>query len=321
MRAPVGPTNVADVECCIGRGLAAIRPRTKYADRDFILSALQLYESDLVKLGSGSTFQAIDRDDLEMLEIPLPPLAEQKRIAGILKEQMAAVDAARRSADAQLQAAENLPGAYLRAVFNNDESKSWPRKRLGEIAKTSSGSTPSRGRSDYFGGKIPWVKTGELRDGFIQDTEECVTEKALKECSLPLLPVQTLLIAMYGQGQTRGRTGLLKLPATTNQACFAILPNPAVFDTAYLQWWFRHSYSRLRQETESRGGNQPNLNGIFLREQEVQLPPLADQRRIASELSSQMSSAERLRQTLAEQLDAINQLPAALLRRAFNGEL
>lgn len=319
--ATTGRRNLADRRYCIGRGLAAIRGKLDQADTEFLSFALDLATEQILREASGSTFPNIPGEKLEQIKIPLPPLAEQKRIAGILKEQMAAVERACASAEAQLQSAEHLPTAYLRAVFDNGESKSWPKKRLGDIAKTSSGSTPSRGRSDYFGGTIPWVKTGELRDGFILDTEEKVTEKALKECSLPLLPAQTVLVAMYGQGQTRGRTGLLTQPMTTNQACFAVLPNPKVFDSAFLQWWFRHSYARLRQETENRGGNQPNLNGIFLREQEVQLPPLTDQRRIAAQLSSQMASAERLRQMLSDQLDAINKLPAALLREAFSGRI
>jgi len=119
VRAPVGPTNVADVECCIGRGLAAIRPNDQ-ADRDFILLALKFRETALVKLGSGSTFEAIRRDDLINLEIPLPPLTEQRRIAARLNEQMAAVAQARRSAQEQLAEINRLPSALLRAAFYGD---------------------------------------------------------------------------------------------------------------------------------------------------------------------------------------------------------
>jgi type I restriction enzyme S subunit len=315
-----GTSAILRIPCACSQSVAALLPSNE-AIPEIIHFALVYFYEEVRFLTGDNERTGLNLKIVGNIEIPLPPLAEQKRIAGILKEQMAAVERARASAEAQLQAAENLPAAYLRVVFDNGEFKSWPKKRLGDIAKTSSGSTPSRGRSDYFGGTIPWVKTGELRDGFILDTEEKVTGKALKECSLPLLPAQTLLVAMYGQGQTRGRTGLLTQPMTTNQACFAVLPNPTVFDSAFLQWWFRHSYARLRQETESRGGNQPNLNGIFLREQEVQLPPLADQRRIAAQLSSQMASAERLRQVLTDQLAAINKLPAALLREAFSGRV
>ena len=116
VRAPVGPTNVADQKCCIGRGLAAIRPGNS-ADRDFVLLALRLYEPKIAQLGSGSTFAAIKRDDLENFEIPLPSLSEQKRIVAILNEQMAAVEKARAAAESQLKTAKMLPAALLRKAF------------------------------------------------------------------------------------------------------------------------------------------------------------------------------------------------------------
>lgn len=119
VRAPVGPTNIADRECCIGRGLAAIRPGDQ-ADRDFILAALRLFETTLVKLGSGSTFSAINRKDLENLIIPLPPIDEQKRITVFLNEQMAAVERARVATEAQLNSINKLPAVLLRRAFRGD---------------------------------------------------------------------------------------------------------------------------------------------------------------------------------------------------------
>jgi restriction endonuclease S subunit len=138
VRAPVGPTNVADVECCIGRGLAAIRTGSN-ADRDFVLAALRLYEPELVKIGSGSTFTAINRDVLVTLEIPLPPLPEQRRIAAILAEQLAAVERARAAAAERLIAAQALPAAYLRAVFESEEARGWTRIKLGDAAQLKNG--------------------------------------------------------------------------------------------------------------------------------------------------------------------------------------
>ncbi len=133
VRAPVGPTNVADVECCIGRGLAAIRPGNQ-VDRDFILASLRFYEGALVELGSGSTFEAIKRDDLELLKIPFPPPSEQRRIAAILNEQMAVVERARAAAEVQLKAAKALPVAYLREMFNRPAVRLWPEKQLRDIS-------------------------------------------------------------------------------------------------------------------------------------------------------------------------------------------
>jgi type I restriction enzyme S subunit len=168
------------------------------------------------------------------------------------------------------------------------------------------------------------VKTGELKDGLIgatSPTEETVTEAALRDCSLPRLPPETLLIAMYGQGQTRGRTGLLACEATTNQACFAILPKPGAFEPRMLQFWFRANYDQLRALTESRGGNQPNLNGVLLRQLEIALPPLTEQPRIASELADSLAAAELLVAKCLEELAAVESLPVALLREAFGSDV
>lgn len=263
---------------------------------------------------------AVQREKLLSLSVPLPPIKEQKRISAMLNEQMENGDFVRSQVASQLKFAESITTSILSTEFESAESNARARRTIGEIAKTASGATPPRGNSAYFsGGTIPWVKTGELKDSSIASSEEYVTDLALKDCSLPLLPVGTLLIAMYGQGQTRGRTGLLAIPATTNQACFAILPNPGEFESRYLQYWFRHSYQRLRRETEGRGGNQPNLNGILLRSLEVPLPPLKDQNAIAARLDQKFSVVNIITEDSNLVKSAIDSFPAALLRQAFSG--
>lgn len=137
VRAPVGPTNVANVKCCIGRGLTAIRCGGDL-DRDFILSALRHFDSKLIEKGAGSTFEAISRDDLEQLSIPLPALAEQRRIAGVLREQMAAVEKARAAARARLEAVKTLPASLLCQVFPEPGQPlpdGWRWVKLGDKAK------------------------------------------------------------------------------------------------------------------------------------------------------------------------------------------
>jgi len=198
-----------------------------------------------------------------------------------------------------------------------EQLSSWPREQIENLAETASGTTPSRGNREYYQGRIPWVKTGELKDGIITETEEHVSESAMNDTSLKLLPVGTLLIAMYGQGQTRGRTGLLAVPATINQACFAILPNPQ-FEPRFIQFWFQYSYQRLRNETEGRGGNQPNLNGLILNRLRVPLPSVAQQESISSSLDSEIAVAKALADAIRTKLAELGKLPAALLRAAFN---
>ena len=293
--------------------------------QEFLCRYLHNISEHLIDNCRGATIQGLTREFVSNLEIPLPPLAKQQRIADVLKEQMGEVEKARVAVQERLEAVKALPAAFLRQVFPQPGQplpNGWRWVKLGEIARTTSGSTPTRSQSIYYKeGDIPWVKTGELYDGYIEQSDESITRQALDECSLPLLPPGTLLIAMYGQGQTRGRTGILRIHATTNQACFAILPNEKEFFSPYLQAWFRHNYNRIRSETERRGGNQPNLNGQILKEMSILLPPLAEQKRYVALLLLQLEAVEKARTAAEAELNTINDLPAALLRRAFSGEL
>jgi type I restriction enzyme, S subunit len=119
VRAPVGPTNVANVRCCIGRGLAAIRC-TQQVDQEFLLLALRMFESKLAQRGSGSTFEAISRNDLVNFKIPIPHIDEQKRIAGVLNEKLTMVERARVAAEAQLKIISDLPAVFLRRAFKGE---------------------------------------------------------------------------------------------------------------------------------------------------------------------------------------------------------
>ena len=278
-----------------------------------------LDEAEAAFTGSAGQ-QRVPESFLTSLKIPLPPLPDQRWIVAVLQKQIEMVADARRAVEAQLEAAHALPAAFLSQVLPQPGQTlptGWRWMKIADLAKTCSGTTPSRGNAEFYGGVIPWVKTSELKDNTIIDTEEHVTPEALEKTSLRLLPRRSLLVPMYGQGQTRGRTGLLACEATTNQACFAILPNPN-FEPPFIQFWFRHSYARLRQMTEGRGGNQPNLNGDVLRQEFVPLPPLPEQRRIAGMLQEQMEAVTDAQRALEARITAIENLPAAFLRQVFS---
>lgn len=185
--------------------------------------------------------------------------------------------------------------------------------RIADVAKTVSGTTPSRGRKEYWQpATIPWVKTGEIVFKPIKQTEEAVSQLALEECSLQLLPPGTVLVAMYGQGKTRGQSAILEVAATTNQACFAILPNEA-FSPEYLQYWLRYSYQSLRNSSEGRGGNQSNLNGKFLESMKVPWVESTEQARIISRLNVQLSEVEAARQAAQAQWQEVTKLADSII--------
>lgn len=269
--------------------------------------------SDLVK---GGLYPAVTDRQVLAQQIPWVSVDKQRRIATQLNVQLAAVEEARQAAQTQLQEAKRLIPAILRAAFDNLTDAEWT--PIGDVAKTTSGTTPSRGQKNLWEPPLhPWVKTGEVAFKTINQTEESVSAKALAECSLTLLPVGTVLVAMYGQGKTRGQSALLNVVATTNQACFAILPSEEL-DPEYLQFWLRHSYEALRSLSDSRGGNQSNLNGALMNAFELPLLPIEQQKSIASHIKQAIADANALQQTVEMQLQDIELLPSRLLAQVFD---
>ena len=151
----------------------------------------------------------------------------------------------------------------------------WCWATLGSIGKWQSGATPSRMRKDYYGGEIPWLKTGDLNDGFITDIPETITPLALSETSVKLNPAGSLLIAMYGA--TIGKVGILTIPATTNQACCACVSHNGVEQMYLFYFLLSHKKEFIRQ---GGGGAQPNISKEKIVETLIPIPPLNEQRKI-----------------------------------------
>lgn len=174
---------------------------------------------------------------------------------------------------------------------------------ISEFCKTGSGTTPSRQKHDrYYGGNIPWVKSGELRESIVRDTEEKITEDALTETSLKIAPKGAVLVAMYGANV--GRVGILGIEATTNQAICYVVPDKEKADSRYIF----HALQQKLPEFISRsvGGAQPNISQQIIKETKIPLPPLAEQKRIAAILDKAEELRSQRRQAL-EQLDVIAQ--------------
>lgn len=154
-------------------------------------------------------------------------------------------------------------------------------KSIGEIANTSSGGTPLRGNNDFYNGEIPWLKSGELNDGYIEKAEEFITEKGLSNSSAKLFPEGTLLLAMYGA--TAGKTGITKIKASTNQAVCALFPKEEV--KRDFLYWFLRQY-RYKFIEISKGGAQPNISQTVINQTQIPIPDISVQKRIISILFS-----------------------------------
>jgi type I restriction enzyme, S subunit len=162
----------------------------------------------------------------------------------------------------------------------------WKRLAIEETcSRITSGGTPLRSnRKFYDGGSIPWVKTGELKDWYIEDTDEKITEQAIKESSAKLLPRETVLMAMYGDGRTITSLGLLRNESACNQASCALITNPDVCSPLFLFYSLKAKRHALLQLAY--GGAQRNLNAKTIRQFKIDVPPIQVQERIASILSA-----------------------------------
>lgn len=172
-------------------------------------------------------------------------------------------------------------------------NNSFELKKIKDICTVSSGGTPSRERKEYYKGNIPWIKTGEVVNGIIYDTEEKITKEAIENSSAKIYPKDSLIIAMYGQGATRGRTAKLGIEASTNQAC-AVLFNidNSVILTDYLWLYLMGEYDRMREMAS--GNNQPNLNAQMLKDYNVIIPPFDIQTKIINTINSLKTQIKEL---------------------------
>jgi type I restriction enzyme S subunit len=277
---------------------------SRYLDHFFRSGLIQ---REIQSFSRGATNrQRIKEDVLLGFTLPLPDLDEQRRSAGIL-DRADALRAKRRQVLAHLDA---LPQSLFHAMFGGSKHKPQP---IGSFASVRTGSTPSRDDPRNYDGSIPWVKTAEVH-GTITETSEHVSEIGKDNGRLTLFPAGSVVVAMYGQGKTRGQSAILGIPATTNQACAVVPPNPR-FDPSFLHAQMTVSYDRLRGMAE--GGNQPNLNLARIKAFEVLLPPLPLQEEFARKVEA--INAQRATVLAAQQADDL--LFASLQSRAFRGEL
>jgi len=162
-------------------------------------------------------------------------------------------------------------------------TEDWKEKKVKQLSEVSSGGTPSRSNPNYWNGTIPWISTSLIDFKDITCADEYITEEGLKNSSAKLFPKGTILMAMYGQGKTRGKVALLKIEASTNQACAAFITNKLIYN-GFLFQSFSNNYDNIRNLSNE--GGQKNLSGGLLKNYKISFPSLAEQKKIASFLSS-----------------------------------
>lgn len=191
----------------------------------------------------------------------------------------------------------------------------WSICKVSNIAEVKLGSTPSRAESSYWSGDIPWVSSGEVAGTIIESTREKITLAGHKNSSTTMIPPGSVLIAMIGQGKTRGQSALLEIEACTNQNVAALIFNTDLIASRYVWLWAQAMYSLHR--AGGHGGAQPALNAKKVKAFSLPLPPTAEQLRIVAKVDQLMALCDQLKTRLAQTRQLNEQLTSTLVERAL----
>jgi type I restriction enzyme, S subunit len=293
----------------------------------------------LIDHTKGDNAPSVRNSDFEKMPIPIPNLQEQQRISKRIERLFNKVDEALLFIKDVKDSFEIRKTAILQKAIKGqlgtnvpDEEKptqdiqmdqqpykvpeNWVWVSAEHAAKWGSGGTPSRNKEEYYGGEIPWIKTGELNDGMVADSEETITEKGLQESSAKLFPKDSIAIAMYGA--TIGKLGILGMDAATNQACAV----GQAYDFLNVKYMFYYFLARRNDLIAlGKGGAQPNISQTIIKQFPIAIPPLKEQLRIVEKTDQLLSHLENENQFVLETEKELLTLKQTILNKAFRGEL
>ena len=197
----------------------------------------------------------------------------------------------------------------------------WTASTTDQLAFVDTGATPKKGRSDYYeGGEIPWVTSTAVNQQLIDTPQDFITRLAVKETNAKVFPAGTLIVALYGEGKTRGKVSKLGIDAATNQACAGLRVGflPAII-ADYVRLFYVYNYEAIR--LLSAGGVQPNLNLSIIRQTLVPLPPLEEVQQIIDTVDEAMERVSHVESLCETELKRSAALRQSILKDAFSGKL
>lgn len=313
-----------DYNYAFGGFMGQVTPKEKLDSKFlFYLMTSDNYKKFINELSDGANINNLKFSDLGQFEIPLPPLPEQQRIVSILDEAFAAIAKAKANAEQNLQNAKELFESYLQGVFEK-KGDGWISSTIGETCKLMTGGTPSTTKKEYYdGGNIKWLVSGDINQKEIFDCEGRITELGLENSNARYIPVNSVLIALNGQGKTRGTVAMLRTEATCNQSLVSIYPNDVnkvLPELIYANLDGR--YNEIRKLTGDSGNDRRGLNMPIIRNISFSYPKsLAEQQTIVRQLDALRAETQKLEAVYRKKIVDLEELKKSVLQKAFNGEL
>jgi type I restriction enzyme S subunit len=354
VRAPVGPTNLAQQKCVIGRGLAALCPLSGITS-EFILFALRLLEPRLSISGTGSTFTAISKKDIESIDISLPPLAEQKRIVAKVEELLARLNATKerlarvkeilkrfrqsvlaaacsgrltedwRARNLHLEPALELVKQIKKRAkedlkYTNSDISNWVTVKVESLYTSFGGGTPSKSNADYWGGDIPWIASGDVKNDRIGKGSIFITEKGLENSSAKICQPDSVIVVV--------RSGILRhtLPVAIAERKLAINQDIKCFDSGnknlnkWLFLFLKANQNRILALNRE-GTTVQSVRYETLKNLHIDIPPFAEQREVRGRIEALFNLADEIENRVEAAGERGERLKQAILAKAFGGSL
>jgi type I restriction enzyme, S subunit len=326
-----------DLPCIADGHVTVVRTDRDVADPRFMFywlssTPFQDYINSALIVGATNQIE-LNRERLAGSPIGLPPIDEQRRIANFLDSETARIDGLISSSKRQRELSEQMFKEILRirTTTTGDGGRatgidwiprvdrSWPLLKVAHQFRTGSGTTPPSSESRFYDGPHPWINSGDLNDGIIQTVRSSVTDGALQEFSaLKLHPPGSLVIAMYGQGATKGKVGLIRERATVNQACCVLFPIGNISAEFALFWFRAHKEAIVAM---AYGAGQPNLSQELIRQLKIPTPDPSAQGQIVSELTSQEAELRQRTEALENREKLLSERRQALITAAVIGQI
>ena len=298
---------------CIHDGWLVLRDYQESLNTDFFYYLLisPTVQRQFKTKAQGSTVSNLNTDRVAGVNVLFPTIEKQLSIVARLDVAFAHIDALKANAEKQLAEARQLFQTELTECMR--PKGGWKEKKIGEIFKTYSGGTPTKSNKDYYeGGMIPWIRSGEVCEEYITDSEMCITEKGMNNSSAKYYPVNTVLVAMYGA--TAAQVGILKFKATSNQAVCGILPHKD-FVPEFVYYWFTKIQDELAAQAQ--GGAQPNISQEKIKRVSIPVIPVGEQQTIISHLDALSANIKKLEEVQRKTLVECDALKQAMLREVF----
>lgn len=308
---------------------------------EFLHAVLAGQAEWLLSLADSSAHgtKKLETEILQRFEVPCPPLAVQHRVVTAMRDQAMALDqlvaAKQRVLELLSEKRKAIVGAAVTRGLDpkvklrdsgvpwlGEIPAHWELWKVGHLAKVGNGSTPERDKAAYWSeGFFPWLNRSVVNQNEVTSSDQHVTEVALRECHLPRLQPGTVLVAITGQGKTRGQAVVLLIEATINQHMAFVAPDPELVDTWFLRWSFYRAYEYLRSISDDAGGTKGALTCEDVASLRIPVPPLDEQRAIVEHIARETAQLDAVRAATERTIALLKERRSALMAAAVNGQL